>query len=73
MGSPMGPVLLVHGLGANRYNMDAPVHEINFAEYLRARELRSRARLPLRRHLPRQVRRLKLLFSSFFVFCARTN
>ncbi len=37
MGSPMGPVLLVHGLGANRYNMDAPVHEINFAEYLRAR------------------------------------
>ena len=37
IGSTMGPILLVHGLGANRYNMDAPVHEINLAEYLRAR------------------------------------
>lgn len=37
IGSTMGPILLVHGLGANRYNMDAPVHEINFAEYLRTR------------------------------------
>lgn len=35
--SPLGPVLLVHGLGANRYNMAAPVQHINFAQYLRDR------------------------------------
>jgi len=36
-GSALGPTLLVHGLGANRYNMAPPVHEISIAEYLRSR------------------------------------
>ncbi len=36
-GSSLGPTLLVHGLGANRYNMAPPVHEISIAEFLRAR------------------------------------
>jgi pimeloyl-ACP methyl ester carboxylesterase len=35
--SRYGPVLLVHGLGANRFNMDAPVPEISLAQYLAAR------------------------------------
>jgi alpha-beta hydrolase superfamily lysophospholipase len=29
-----GPVLLVHGLGANRFNLDAPVAEISLARHL---------------------------------------
>ena len=36
-GTSLGPTLLVHGLGANRYNMAPPVHEISIAEFLRAR------------------------------------
>ena len=35
--SRWGPVLLVHGLGANRFNMDAPVDEISLARYLHDR------------------------------------
>ena len=32
--SAWGPVMLVHGLGANRYNLDAPVPEISVAQFL---------------------------------------
>lgn len=35
--SRWGPVLLVHGLGANRHNLDAPVDEISLARYLNER------------------------------------
>jgi pimeloyl-ACP methyl ester carboxylesterase len=35
--SRWGPVVLVHGLGANRYNLDAPHLEISPARYLAAR------------------------------------
>ncbi len=54
--SRWGPVALVHGLGANRHNLDAPVPEISLARYLAERghdvwvvELRGsgRSRAPL--------------------------
>jgi len=35
--SGWGPVVLCHGLGANRYDLDAPDHEISVARYLHAR------------------------------------
>lgn len=35
--SRWGPVLLFHGLGANRHNLDSPVEEISLARYLAAR------------------------------------
>ena len=35
--SQWGPVLLVHGLGANRYDLDAPFPEISVARYLHSR------------------------------------
>lgn len=35
--SRFGPVVLFHGLGANRFNMDAPVPQISLAQYLAAR------------------------------------
>ena len=35
--SPFRPILLVHGLGANAYNMASPTYEANLAEYLSSR------------------------------------
>lgn len=35
--SRWGPIVLVHGLGANRCNLDAPVREISLARYLHER------------------------------------
>ncbi|MEE2962305.1 MAG: alpha/beta fold hydrolase [Myxococcota bacterium] len=35
--SPFRPLILVHGLGANAYNMASPTYEANLAEYLSIR------------------------------------